>query len=188
MPAELYTAQTGEDGTVTYVKVDTLPEEIIKEQPEYKRVATLKEQAVAESKERLRRAQEAEAKLQQNPKEEKQPETPQTPAPKVEAIDKDALYKEFAERLSNERKAEAEAAKAVNQEIDELIAKHGLKRVDNIRETLTLAGANRAILAENIGRSMKSFAPVDGGETAVEMVEDGGFMKGVYARLNLPEK
>lgn len=187
MPAELYTAQKGEDGTVTYVKVDALPEDIVKEHPEYQRVATLKERAVEESKERLRRAQEAEAKLQQTPKEEKQPETPTTQTPAPQTLDKDALYKEFAERLNNERKAEADAAKAVNDEIDALIAKHGLKKVESIRETLTLAGAHRAALAETIGRSMKSFAPVDGGETPVETVEDGGFMKGVYARLHLPE-
>lgn len=184
MPVELFIEQKADDGTVTYVKADELPEDIVKSHAEYQRVDKLYKDAVAESKQRLTRAQQAEAKLKEtNPEAEEKPVTPTVKDEKPQ-LDEDALYKKFAEKFRQEQASEALAAKQADLEVENLIKQHRLQGVDNIRETLTLAGANKSALAETLGRSLKSFAPIDGGEVDVDSPD---FMKGVYERLNLPK-
>lgn len=185
MPLELYALQKAEDGTESYVKVDALPEEVVKEHPEYKRVATLKEQAVAESKERLRRAQEAENLLKEKPQTDDKPQAPtqvQTPTPQ---INEEELTARLYAKIKAEMATESEAKKTADLETENLIRQHRLQDVDNIRDILAQAGTAKAVLADSIGRGLKKFAPIDGGEVSVDSPD---FMKGVYNRLGLPNK
>ena len=180
MPVELalYAEQKAEDGTVTYVKVDSLPEEVIKEHPEYKRVAKLKEDAVTESKDRLRRAQEAENLLKEKPATQEAPATTPT-------INEEELTARLYAKIKAEFASESDAKKTADLETENLIRQHRLQDVDNIREILAQAGNAKASLADSIGRGLKKFAPIDGGETSVDSPD---FMAGVYGRLGLPTK
>jgi hypothetical protein len=179
---ELFSKVVADDGTESFVQVEQLPEEIVKAHSEFQRVDTLYKKAVDESKKFKQRAQEAEAKLQ--PSEEKEPQEKDLPQAKVEPINEEELSKRLYEKIKAEFATENQAKQTANLEVENLIKQHRLQGVEGIREILAGAGSGKTTLAENLGRSLKAFTPIDGGEVDVDSPD---FMKGVYERLNLPK-
>jgi cysteinyl-tRNA synthetase len=186
MPEPLYVQQKGEDGTINYVEVTEIPEEIVKTHPEYNRVAKLKDEAVEESKKRLQRAQAAEEKLKKEPTTQQDPEPKQeapTPTP-TPTIDEDTLFEKVYAKVKADLAKDNEAINQKKAAIKNLINKHRLHGIDGIEDILSEA-SNMETLAEKLGRAAVKFEAFEGGAAAE--VEQGDFMDAVYKNLNLPK-
>jgi hypothetical protein len=196
---ELYVAvKSGDDDSeVEYVPISEvddvstvigeLPEELIHQHSEFKRVDTLHKGAVDESKRNKKRAQKAEKLLKSlsNPdgddedddeeQDDDETETPTaTPSIKIEDVE-ERVY----QRIMN-REAEANAHKTT---INNLINENGLNDVPDAYNILS-SSKNPEETAASLGRLANQFAPELSGEPELGSEE---FKKRLNARLGLPD-
>jgi uncharacterized protein with von Willebrand factor type A (vWA) domain len=182
---EIYVKQVAEDGSESFVQLTEVPEDVVKTHPEYDRVNKLYSKAVEESKDRLRRAQAAEAKLNEtNPKEEKEPKQEDPKKVETPLFDREALKAELLKEIKDDFAAQAQATSNEEAEIQNLLRKHRLTGIEGAADALRNA-KDRNALAESLGRAAKQFAPMMGGDVDVAT---GDFMEGVRSNLGLPVK
>lgn len=156
------------DGTFEYVEVTAaeLPEEIVKETPQYKTVLdeSVKRRKIIQDLKRPVVTNDDETEIV---KEVPTPKT-ETPAP---AVDKDALYDEFRTRMLNEMNVETKAAKTAREQheanVDAAMKAHKLSSPE-IRLVVS-ASANPAETAALLAKSGYRFDDVQGGETQIDI-------------------
>lgn len=150
----LYTKVVDADGNVTFQEASTVPDELVRNHPVFKDV-------LEESISRRKRAQDAEAERDQLRAKVQAPTVAEVPT-SVEPLDREALYKEIAERIRKEDSERNRAETERRSKLQGLMATHKLKEdAFVILEKSTDPDA----VAELLGRSALRFEDTNSGQT-----------------------
>lgn len=158
---QLFQRQEDEEGNVTYIEVEELPDEVIREAPSFKKV-------VDESIKRRQQIKDLKTKIEELSADDtpEKPEPVQTP---VEQVDPEKLVADILQRLDARNQEREQQTQTRKTQIEKLIADHKLS-VDAY--SILDKSQNPDETAAYMGRLQVKFDNSSGGDTPVASVDD----------------